>query len=466
MQSASELESTAAGTTVSLEAVGAAERAPPVVGAVLVFASEVPACRFFRLGSGELDLGRSELAVGNSSDPLISRRHVRVTLDPRGGCLVADLGSRNGTYANGQRIDAPVHVPPGGVVRAGGALLLLVPDIVPYEHYGLGVRTGIVGGPGLRRALEAVERIARSPGRGPNLLIMGETGSGKELVAQTFHAAGERSPAAFTAVNCATIPRDLAERLLFGSRRGAFSGATDAIGYVQSAHGGTLFLDEIAELSLDVQSKLLRVIETRQVQRLGATREDPVDVRFCAATWRDLRAEVAAGRFRDDLYFRIGQPAVQLPPLRARPEEIPWHVQQVLDDGAHSEPRLKAKAAFVEACLLRHWPGNVRELRSEVRRAALAVSPGERTLDAEALSAKAGHAIEAHPSVSSARLMPTPEGDSFPRDEIADAMAREGGNVTRAARLLGVHRNRVRRWLERHRLEASDFKRSGKSRRS
>ena len=473
MHGAGELESTVAGTTVSLEGVSVPERARSVPGAVLVFASGAAQSRVFRVEAGSLELGRLELAVGGS-DPLISRRHVRLTRE-RDGFVVADLGSRNGTHANGLRLGAPQHVPYGGVVRAGGALLLLLADIVPFEHYGLGAGAGVVGGPSLRRALESIERVARSPGRASNVLILGETGTGKELAAQAFHAAEERAPAAFTAVNCATIPRELAERLLFGSKRGAFSGATDAMGYVQSAHGGTLFLDEIAELPLDVQSKLLRVIESREVQRLGATQHDPVDVRFCAATWRDLRAEVGAGRFRDDLYFRIGQPEVRLPPLRERREEIPWHIQQVLSD-APVKPTLAAAAGFVEACMLRHWPGNVRELRGELRRVALTAPSAGAALGADALSPTAGLAIarsagdDATPHELAAPRVERPEPSPsvagpppFPRDEIAEAMAREGGNVTSAARRLGVHRNKVRRWLERHRVDARQFKLSGKT---
>src|SRR4029077_20185067 len=131
----------------------------------------------------------------------------------------------------------------------------------------------------------------------------------------------------------------------FGSRRGAFSGATDAPGHVQAAHGGTLFLREAAELPAEVQTKLLRMLETRQVQRLGATSYESVDLRVCAATWRDLRGEVAAGRFREDLYFRIGQPEIRLPPLRQRIDEMPWHIQHVLD-AVLGQRQLSATASF------------------------------------------------------------------------------------------------------------------------
>jgi len=219
---------------------------------------------------------------------------------------------------------------------------------------------------------------------------------------------------------------------------------------VQAAHGGTLFLDEVAELPPDVQSKLLRMLETHEVLRLGATTYEHVDVRVCAATWRNLREEVGAGRFREDLYFRIGQPEVHLPPLRERREEVPWHIQHVLDDCRRDRP-LSASAAFVDACASRLWPGNVRELRAEVRRAASAAAArGSDVLAVDDLSATAGEPI----------ARPTDEASTpgFPDDEVAAALAAEGGNVVGAARRLGIHRNKVRRWLERHGVDADQFK--------
>jgi DNA-binding NtrC family response regulator len=378
---------------------------------------------------------------------MISRKHMRLTYE--GQWLVEDLASLNGTFVGGRRISGEVRTPSGTSVRVGGALFIVTSDIVPFEHYGLGVRDALVLGPALARAFESVAHT-KNAGALASLLIEGESGTGKELAARAFHAAGPRSDAPFCAVNCATIPKDLAERLLFGSRRGAYSGATDATGYVQAADNGTLFLDEVAELPPDVQSKLLRMLETREVMRLGATQAESVDVRVCAATWRNLRSEVAAGRFRQDLYFRMGKPEVRLPPLRDRIEEIPWHIQQVLD-GCEPSTTPAASAAFVEACLLRVWPGNVRELRAEVRRAATAASAeGSKLLAAEDLSATAGNPIAQAPEKTPAR---------FPEDDVAKALALEAGNVLGAARRLGVHRNKVRRWLERHHVGAEAFKR-------
>jgi MoxR-like ATPase len=424
------------------------ERSAPVPGLVLIFADRRPNARVFRLKGSALELGRLELAVSDNRDPLISRAHVRFAFDGS-AWQVTDLESRNGTFVHGNRLTGQIDLATGSIVRVGGALLLAASDVVPFEHYGLGLDAGTVGGPALRQALEAIAMTQRV-GLMSSLMITGESGTGKEIAAKTFHGGTGKPNAPFAAVNCATIPKDLAERLLFGSRRGAFSGATDTPGHVQAAHGGTLFLDEVAELPLDVQSKLLRMLETREVLRLGSTTYEPVDVRVCAASWRNLREEVGVGRFREDLYFRIGQPEIRLPPLRERREEIPWHVQHVLDDCRRDGP-LSASAAFIEACSLRNWPGNVRELRAEVRRAAAAaLAQGSDSLTVEDLSPTAGQPIR--------RDEAPPNAAHFPEDEVAAALIAERGNVVAAARRLGIHRNKVRRWLERHSVDADAFK--------
>jgi len=429
-------------------------RHEPVPGLVLLFADRRPQRRVFRLDGGPLELGRAELGAVAAADPLVSRKHVRFSHSGL-AFTIEDLGSRNGTFVGAKPVSGRCSVPAGSVVRVGGALFLACSDIVPFEHYGLGVRDGLVAGPSLQMVLEAVS-LSRSTGMLSTLLLTGESGTGKEIAARTFHAAAGKPDAPFTAVNCATIPKELAERLLFGSRRGAYSGATDAPGYVQAANGGTLFLDEVGELSADVQSKLLRMLEMREVLRLGATVAEPVQLGVCAATLRDLRLEVGTGRFREDLYFRIGQPEIRLPALRERIEEVPWHIQQVLDSHGRDAARTpSASAGFVEACALRHWPGNVRELRGEVRRAAataLVIESNE--LSASDLSPTAGAALDR----SSAVRLP-----AFPEDEFAAALTSTEGNVAGAARQLGVHRNKVRRWLERHRLDVARFKASRKS---
>jgi transcriptional regulator with PAS, ATPase and Fis domain len=289
------------------------------------------------------------------------------------------------------------------------------------------------------------------------LFIRGESGSGKELGARAFHDAAHAGAtgAPFVAVNCAAIPEGLSERLLFGARKGAYSGITaDAEGYVQSADGGTLFLDEIAELDLLVQAKLLRVLETREVLPLGASRAQKVSIHVCSASHKALRDEVSAGRFREDLYYRIGRPEVRIPPLRERIDEMPAFIRREL---AAVDPRLTASATLVEACALRIWPGNVRELQREIRRAAHAASSElEPVVYPHHLASEAGVPMPVvvtasdAPAAPGASEPPQATAASFTDEQIAQALEDHGGNVRGTARALGLHRNQLRRWLEKH----------------
>jgi len=315
-------------------------------------------------------------------------------------------------------------------------VLWAVPDVRPFAlvERGREYAEGPVLGGLMSRAFGEIALAAKA---GDTLLITGESGSGKELAARVFHAAGRSGDAPFVAVNCAAIPEGLAERLLFGAKRGAYSGAVDADGYVQQAHGGTLFLDEVAELDAQVQAKLLRVLESRQVLALGATKAQAVEIRICAASHKRLRDQVAAGSFRADLYYRIGRPEVAIAPLRERLDEIPWLAQRAL---RQVSPELVASAGLIERCALLPWPGNVRELLRELRGAAVAAqAQGSTLVQAEHLSADAGSAL-ALPSE------PAPVREQDVDDAAVErALAEHAGNVTAAARALGLHRNQLRR---------------------
>ncbi len=424
----------------------------PVPGMVLVWSGDQPQLIVFRLPPAGLVLGR-ELLGPAGRDDRISRMHARVRWTAR-GFTVTDLGSRNGSYVDGQTVvDGEVPAPVGAVVRAGRTLVLLVEDVRRFEGASITVDGDIVVGPTLLATWRAAERAARV---GETLLVTGESGAGKELVAQAFHEASGAT-GALVAVNCAAIPPTMAERLLFGTRRGAYSGADkDADGYLATADGGTLFLDEIAELDQAVQAKLLRVIETGELLPLGASKPVPVKVKIVAATLRDLRAEVGAKRFRDDLYYRIGRPEVTVPPLRARREEIPYLVARAAE-GVQPHPSL------IEACLLRPWPGNVRELLGEVRRAALAAKEdGKPQVRADDLDPRAGvsitslGALDRGPETIDLTRGPgsvTIPGRPTPLPElerIQDALRAHEGNVSAAARALGLHRNQIRRVLAKH----------------
>ncbi len=415
-----------------------AERAPPIPGVVVVATAGQPVCRPLRLGAG-LELGRD--TAGLSSDDRLSRKHLRV--ERRQGFVVHDLGSRNGTWVDGARVTSPVAAESGAVVRGGRTLMLLVDDVQPFEASGVHASATGVAGPRLSTVFDAIARAALQAG---TLLLRGESGTGKERAARAYHALGPAALGPFVPVNCATLPEGVAERLLFGARKGAFSGATDSDGLVRSAHGGVLFLDEIGELGLEVQAKLLRLLESREVLPLGATRPVRVDVRFAFATHRDLRADTAAGRFRADLFYRIEQPCIELPPLRERREEIPF-----LCATASSLP---LHAAFVEACLLRSWPGNVRELLRNVAQACeVALEAKATEVLVEHLPPEAGRAFG--PRSESSLLGPRSEGSSEREPDleaVREALRVHGGNVSAAARSLGVHRTQLRRWIERYAL--------------
>ena len=412
----------------------------PVPGVLVVWSDRAPRLIALRIPAAGLVLGRETLA--DADDERMSRQHARITWSGA-QVRVADLGSRNGTHVGGRQIASiEVAAPAPVVVRVGRTVAIAVDDVRAFEGATVTTSDGVVG-PTLRAAWSAVERAARG---GRSLLVTGESGVGKELAARAFHRASGVS-GELVAVNCAAIPAGLAERLLFGTRKGAYSGADrDADGYLAAADGGTLFLDEVAELDLDVQAKLLRVLETGELLALGAARPRAVQLRVVAATLRDLRGAVAAGRFRDDLYYRIGRPEVRLPPLRERLEEIPWLVAEAI-----ASRGLPAHPSLIEACLLRPWPGNIRELIAEAARAAHAALEGHRpAVRAEDLDEQAGRAHVASAGAE-AHEPARPKSAGLPDDDaILAALTAEGGNVSRAARRLGVHRNQLRRYLGKH----------------
>ena len=435
------------------------ERVP---GVVLVFSGGAPGAQAMAAASGPFEIGRGLASARKIDDGRVSRRHARVAFDA-GRCLVTDLGSQNGTFLDGVLAAANVATPAQRVIRVGDSLLIPTGDVRPFERAGVRSVDGFLRGPGMQALLEDVARAAQG---GTVLHVRGESGTGKEGVAQAFHLASTRAARSLVAVNCAAIPHAVAERLLFGVKRGAYSGAdADAPGYVQEADGGTLFLDEIAELDLLVQAKLLRVLESKEVMPLGASRPRKVDFALCSATNKDLRALVAAGRLREDLYFRIGRPAVTLPPLRNRPEEIPALIACEL---ARMTPAQAAHVSLVEQCLLRPWPGNVRELFAEIRaaaQAAQAASGGDHRVTARHLPAMAGSVFgsampeaastppvehEAPPSDGPRRRMPEVDGQW--RRRIEDALRANAGNVAATARALGLHRTQLRRLVKRHEI--------------
>lgn len=424
-------------------------------GVLIVFSGTASRVIPLAFDAGERALGRESLRAVGVEDERLSRQHVHFAVEG-GAVRVRDLGSTNGVFVGGERVRGELLtvLRRPTVVRVGHTVLLVLADVGPFERMlASAVRNAdrstltehtVIAGPALSLMHRQVEALARA---GEGLFIRGESGSGKEIAAKIFHDASPRRAGPLVAVNCAAIPKELAERLFFGATRGAYSGAVvDAQGYLQAARGGTLFLDEVAELDLSVQSKLLRAIETREVVALGATRATPVDLGLIAATWTDLRTAVTEGRFREDLYYRIGRPEVRVPPLRERLDEIAQFVERALTVNG-----MQPSASLVEAALLRPWPGNVRELFAELRAAAaLARAAGSSIVYAQHMDARAGLRLR-DSAAEEAPSDPLPSNPSRPvaNTGAADSAVSQGNRaaVQRAADLLGVAHKTVSKLL-------------------
>ena len=321
---------------------------------------------------------------------------------------------------------------------------------------GLGGDAPAAAGPGvvIRNArVRALYEVAERAAAGTiNVLITGETGSGKEVLAETIHKKSPRAARPFVVLNCAALPESLLESELFGHEKGSFTGALQTkVGLLEAASGGSLFLDEVGEMPLVMQAKLLRALESRQVMRVGATRTTPVDVRFIAATNRDLEEEVAAKTFRQDLYFRLAGICLDLPPLRERTDEIEPIASLCLETVARQlgrdVPVLSAEA--LELLRGYSWPGNIRELRNAIERAVLLCTGG--AITAEHLpSQKVRQAeqalgeVESEPAAEPGDAAQSPrlrdQKEALERQAIIDALARCAGSQTRAAELLGISR--------------------------
>jgi DNA-binding NtrC family response regulator len=331
------------------------------------------------------------------------------------------------------------------------------------ELSGLRGRRQILGdGPGIRRVLEVVSTVAPTKA---TILLQGESGTGKELVARAIHEQSPRRDRPFITINCAAMPEGLVESALFGHEKGAFTGATARTqGAFERAHGGTLLLDEISEMRLDLQSKLLRVIQEQEFERVGGQQSIRVDVRLIATTNRDLRADAESGKFRQDLYYRLNVVPIHLPSLRERLEDIPVLVHHFVSRAAQ-QLGVEVTGVAPEAIALlqqRNWPGNIRELANAVERAVILSRGG--LLKAEAFAedrvsagpARTAGSLGAAPSAIGSS--PNSPGSTDPKSEtlnleeleaitIQRALVATGGNRTRAAKLLGISERTLRNKL-------------------
>jgi DNA-binding NtrC family response regulator len=373
-------------------------------------------------------------------DPLVSRFHLELTREAD-AIRVVDLGSTNGTFIDTIRIER-VRIQPGTVLRIGGSELRI--------SAGRAMRVALLDDgslPGLRGQSQVMRRlmatIQRSAAGSSSILITGESGTGKEVTASAIHRLGARADGPFVTVDCGAIPPSLIASELFGHERGAFTGADrQRIGAFERAEGGTLFLDEIGELGTDIQSSLLGVLERRRFRRVGGSDEIALDVRVLAATHRDLRAEVNAGRFRLDLYYRLAVVVLQIPPLRERPEDIPALVDHFLAElGSGATGASVFGATGLAELAARPWPGNVRELRNVVE-SRLVLGPDD---EAPVAPAPGGQALP----YKQARAAVTTE---FERTYLTQLLAEAQNNVSRAARISQMDRSHLIELLHKHRL--------------
>lgn len=322
------------------------------------------------------------------------------------------------------------------------------------REYGFGALVG--SGPAMQKVFDTIQKVAATD---LTVLVRGESGTGKELVAQAMHQRGPRRARPFVAVNCAAISRELVESELFGHEKGAFTGA-DArrIGRFEAAEGGTIFLDEIGDMPPETQAKVLRVLQERELERVGGNQPLPIDVRVIAATHRDLEAEVDAGRFRQDLYYRLKVVQAVLPPLRERREDIPALCARFLAQLAErlDRPKKPIADAAVARLMGEAWPGNVRELRNTIERAAVMAGAA---IEVDDLDLGAGDAptIGAVPGESFADAKKRAVVD-FERRYILAALKEQGGNVTRAAEALGMVRQSLQHKIREVGLRSEDYK--------
>ncbi len=387
----------------------------------------------FALPGTEVVIGRgsdADLVIDNES---ISRAHVRLVLGDT--ITLEDLGSRNGVTVRGSKLAkrAPVAI--------GISEPFQIADVLAFVERGRKTPRPVAGGaivrdPKMVQLYAIVDVIARSDLR---VLLLGETGTGKEVIAKTIHTRSLRAAKPFLAINCGALVETMLEAELFGFERGAFTGADQAKpGLFEAAHRGTLFLDEVGELSATTQAKLLRVLEAGEVMRLGSVTPKRVDVRVVSATNRDLRAMIAAGTFRQDLYYRLDGTSLAIPPLRDRVGDIAPLARAFAELAAAplGKPTPKLSAAAIDRLESYGWPGNVRELRNVIERAVVL---HDGTLEAEHFE------LAAAPPVDRSLWS---EVEAVEYQRIASALAATGGNQTAAAKRLGIARTTLIRRIE------------------
>jgi transcriptional regulator with PAS, ATPase and Fis domain len=410
------------------------------------------------------EIARIGTAAGNDLvviDRTVSRFHCELSV--RGNTIIIrDCGSTNGTLIDGVRV-REAEIPPGTLVRIGGSAFRVELGEEPafVEVSGRTSFGELVGASvEMRRVYAILERLAQTDA---TVLVQGETGTGKDVLARSLHAASPRAQQPFVAVDCGAIPEHLVESELFGHVRGAFTGATtDRKGMFEEADGGTLFLDEIGEMPIALQPKLLRAIESRSIRRVGGSTARTVNVRIVAATNRSLSSSINEGSFREDLYYRLAVVELRLPPLRSRRDDIPVLAAHFFRMFAGDLARLPSE--FVAGLVGRGWPGNVRELRNYIERSVSLGTITPRIPDPSAPPPQGPPGavippgsiedfIALHLPLKEARRAWT---KSFELVYVRTMLKMVGGNVTRAAERAGVSRRFLQRMVARLGIKPSD----------
>jgi DNA-binding NtrC family response regulator len=415
------------------------------------------------IGAEPIVVGRNESCDLVLDDRNVSPMHMELVATER-GVRVRDLGSRHGTFIGDTRV-GEVYITKHALLALGDSIVEFAPtdpgeiDIPDVAGFGPLVGRGA--------AMRSVfERLTKAAPTDLTVLVTGETGTGKELVAQAIHDASARADKPFVVVDCGAIPASLAESSLFGHERGAFTGAIEKrVSPFVDADGGTLFLDELGELPLDVQPKLLRALAERRVKAVGSNTYRPVNVRIIAATRRDLAREVNAGTFRSDLYFRLAQLKVELPPLRQRIEDLALLVRRMMEDLGYKDSYGRVTPGSIERLMRHDWPGNVRELGNVVAVALALTKEGPIDL-AHHLSPLVSAPPQSKPLFN--RTFQEAKRDvlaHFEREYFVALYAECAGNVSEIGRRAAMERARVRGYLRRQGIAEPSLPPNGPRRR-
>lgn len=422
--------------------------------------------RDFVIDKGTISIGAADGSDLKLSDETVSRNHAEI-VKTKDGYLVRDLGSTNGTFVGGLKVKE-AFLASGSIVKVGKTRIKFTPldeqlEIYPSKKSQFGELIG--RSLEMRKIFGILEKVAPT---NVTVVIGGETGTGKELVAKAIHQYSRRGKGPFIVFDCGAVAENLIESELFGHERGSFTGATTTRqGAFELADGGTIFLDEIGELSLDLQPKLLRALETGEVKRVGADRPRRVDVRILAATNRNLKDEVKKGRFREDLYFRLSVVQIYLPPLRKRVEDLPLlirHFFEIARKEAASSGKTEVQGMTEDAQRLMveyQWPGNIRELKNSIDR-GVSFCDGA-MIDVQHLPdyiQERSIVTKAHPAMDGA--LPFKDAkekwvESFEKDYLVEVLRRNNMNISKAAKQAGIDRKSVQRLLKKYGLTVKDL---------